>query len=171
MSAGIYQIRNVVNEHIYIGSSTNLDRRKKTHFNDLSKNKHYNEYLQRAYNKYGEDKFIFEILITCSPSECIQHEQQFLDQQNPDYNLSKNATKSLVGCKRSDRFRKRVSKGRKGMKFSDEHRENIRKGHLGIKPSEETKEKMRAAQRKRRSDPKDREKTSKAITKWWKERR
>ncbi len=161
----------MINEHIYIGSTIDLKRRKYVHFYDLHKNQHHNEYLQRAYNKYGEDQFVFEILMTCLPSECIRYEQQFLDQQNPDYNLSKNATKSLAGCKRSDRFRKRVSEGRKGIKFSDEHRENCRKRQLGKKHSDETKRKMSESHKKRLSDPKEREKISKAITKWWKERR
>ena len=59
---GIYQIKNLVNGKIYIGSSVDLKRRRKHHFVDLRRNVHHCKYLQRAWNKYGETKFKFEIL-------------------------------------------------------------------------------------------------------------
>lgn len=56
---GIYGILNIINNKIYIGSSKNLSRRKREHFNELRSNKHSNKYLQRAFNKYGENNFKF----------------------------------------------------------------------------------------------------------------
>lgn len=59
---GIYSIKNVKNNKIYIGSSNNIEKRIKDHFRNLKNNKHSNQYLQNAYNKYGNESFIFEIL-------------------------------------------------------------------------------------------------------------
>lgn len=60
---GIYAIRNVINERVYIGKSIHLEKRKLAHFSELRKGKHGNEPLQNAFNKYGEENFIFEILL------------------------------------------------------------------------------------------------------------
>lgn len=35
--AGIYQIRNVINGRLYVGSSINLRKRSISHYNDLKK--------------------------------------------------------------------------------------------------------------------------------------
>ena len=51
--SGIYQIKNLVNEKIYVGSAINLYQRKCEHFSDLRKNIHDNPHLQSSYNKYG----------------------------------------------------------------------------------------------------------------------
>ena len=59
---GIYSIKNVKNNKVYIGSSNNIEKRIKDHFRNLKNNRHSNQYLQNAYNKYGNESFIFEIL-------------------------------------------------------------------------------------------------------------
>lgn len=58
--SGIYKISLKNCEKVYIGSSQDLHTRKTTHLWGLKNNKHYNKYLQRAYNKYGG--FSFDIL-------------------------------------------------------------------------------------------------------------
>lgn len=57
----IYHIKNTINGKMYIGQTIQYDVRKKTHLNDLKKNKHHSQKLQRAWNKYGEENFIFEV--------------------------------------------------------------------------------------------------------------
>ena len=59
---GIYFIRCIINNKLYIGSAFNIKYRWKRHFNDLKKNKHHSPHLQRAYNKYGENKFETNVL-------------------------------------------------------------------------------------------------------------
>jgi group I intron endonuclease len=58
----VYCIENVVNGKVYIGIAVNLNRRLNDHYNCLINNKHYNTYLQRSWNKYGEKNFLFSIL-------------------------------------------------------------------------------------------------------------
>ena len=59
MKGYIYKIINKIDGRIYIGSTINFEKRKKKHLKDLKNNKHHNIFLQRAYNKYGVDNFVF----------------------------------------------------------------------------------------------------------------
>jgi len=62
MNQGIYKIINIQNDNFYVGSSVNLHRRKIRHFSELRNNKHDNKHLQNAWNKYGEDCFVFVVV-------------------------------------------------------------------------------------------------------------
>lgn len=78
--AGIYRILNIVNNKFYIGSAFNFDNRFRTHKSKLKSNKHENEHLQRSYNKYGHDSFIFEILEIVDEVTIIYDiEKEYLD--------------------------------------------------------------------------------------------
>lgn len=62
---GIYKITNIKNGRFYIGKAEGKKGfwgRWDQHRRDLRKNRHCCFYLQRAYEKYGEDCFTFEIL-------------------------------------------------------------------------------------------------------------
>lgn len=74
MNSGIYQIRNLINNKVYVGSSINLSSRKYSHFNSLKNNTHCNKYLQRSYNKYGINNFLFSILEKCEENVLIKRE-------------------------------------------------------------------------------------------------
>lgn len=80
--SGIYQIRNLVNNKIYIGSSCNLYKRKRTHFYELKNNIHKNSKLQKSFNKYGEQNFIFEVIEFCSKENQYIIEQYWIDRFN-----------------------------------------------------------------------------------------
>lgn len=61
---GIYQIKNILNGKLYIGSTKrSFHSRKTKHLLSLINNRHYNEHLQNSWNKYGSDNFVFEILL------------------------------------------------------------------------------------------------------------
>ena len=65
--SGIYEIRNVVNDKVYIGQSKDIMSRWRDHIARLKNHKHDNQYLQNAWNKYGAEVFSFSILETCEP--------------------------------------------------------------------------------------------------------
>lgn len=68
---GIYIIENLINSKVYVGSTKRAFHTRKTkHINSLQNNNHGNEHLQNAWNKYGEDNFIFKIHIICEPQDC-----------------------------------------------------------------------------------------------------
>jgi hypothetical protein len=60
--AGVFQIRNTVNGKILLGSSLNLEGVFNGHRFRLSLGRHPNTILQREWNVYGPDKFVFENL-------------------------------------------------------------------------------------------------------------
>jgi hypothetical protein len=66
---GIYQIRNIVNGKIFIGSSKNLDGRLNRNRFQLEQGLHMNKELQNDYNQFGEGKFSFEVLDYLEPKE------------------------------------------------------------------------------------------------------
>ena len=95
MTTGIYQIRNVINDKLYIGSTTRyFSQRKAEHFKNLRKGIHSSIILQNAWNKYGEKSFKFEILEECTKEKCLEREQYYLDSLNPKYNINKIAENS-----------------------------------------------------------------------------
>lgn len=83
---GIYRILNRVNGNCYYGSSNNVEKRWLRHKNELNKGKHINIILQRAWNKYGDDNFIFELVESCNVKLLLEIEQKYLDLK-PEYNI------------------------------------------------------------------------------------
>jgi group I intron endonuclease len=97
MTCGIYKIINKVNGKYYLGSSENINTRWKFHRYDLRHNKHHSIHLQRAWVKYGEASFIFEIIEEVPNELIIEKEQYYLDTFKPwdeqvGYNMSKFAS-------------------------------------------------------------------------------
>ena len=59
---GIYCIKNLIDNKYYIGSSSNIDKRIKTHKQHLLKGCHNCRTLQKDYDMIGIDNFSFDIL-------------------------------------------------------------------------------------------------------------
>ena len=97
---GIYSIKNNITGRIYIGSSNDILKRIKQHFNNLRKNKHPNKLLQNSFNKHLESSFNYEILQICDENitqdEILQIEQFYINKHdfNKLYNLNQDVTKN-----------------------------------------------------------------------------
>ena len=66
------------------------------HKNYLNKQKHINIYLQRAWNKHGEENFLFSILEEINKESLIEAEQRYIDFyesfiRNNGYNINPKA--------------------------------------------------------------------------------
>lgn len=61
-TAGVFQIKNTANGKVLLGSSLNLDGPLNGHRFMLSTGSHRNPELQKDWNTFGPDKFVFEIL-------------------------------------------------------------------------------------------------------------
>jgi len=68
----IYKIINTENGKFYVGSTTNTKERFRTHRNRLRKNRHHAKHLQAAWNKYGEQAFVFHVIQTVPEGESLQ---------------------------------------------------------------------------------------------------
>lgn len=135
---GIYQIKNKVNEHRYIGSSVNIQRRWKQHKSRLSLGIHHNAILQGAWNKYGEDNLEFKILLLCKRDDTLKYEQAFLDKITPHYNIAENVSAPMLGKTHTKKTREKLSKmmtgegnHRYGKKCSKETKRKMSKSHKG----------------------------------------
>lgn len=94
---GIYEIRNIKDSKVYIGSSKNIDKRWSQHRNMLNNNKHHSRYLQNAWNAYGENIFRFSVLeLVDSKDDLFKREQMWMNYTlcylpENGYNMSKDA--------------------------------------------------------------------------------
>lgn len=135
---GIYRIVNTQNNHVYVGQTRqNFFRRYLHHQWKLKNGSHDNTYLQNAWNLYGAESFVFEVV------ECVTNPDVLNDLEiayirryraiGSCYNLSSGGG------------------GRSGVQLSDEHKQKIgeknRLNMMGRKATEETKRKMSAARK------------------------
>jgi group I intron endonuclease len=135
MAQGIYIIKNLVNGKYYIGSSININKRFREHKSSLRNNKHHSIKLQRSWNKYGCDIFIFEVIQYCERENLISNEQYWIDHYD-SYNNRYNSTKEAVASKQNNQKRK-------GIPLTEQHKQAIRDSKKNI--SLETREKIRIA--------------------------
>lgn len=161
-NVGIYAIRNTLTGDYYVGSSTNIGHRWSVHRSYLRHDSHHSPILQHAWNKYGEDAFVFEVVEVCEREELVEREQEYLDYQKGRYNIAGDANGSMNGHVWTPEQRQRLSEavtgkpkpwlqGRKRT-FTPEWIENMRQaalrratpGHT-TPHSEESKAKMSAA--------------------------
>ena len=80
---GVYILQ--FKEYSYVGSSKNLYVRLKEHHNSLRKGAHYNLFLQRLYNKYGEKAFKYDILEYCD--NYLERESFYIRSLSPKVNV------------------------------------------------------------------------------------
>ena len=66
---GVYQIRNMVNEKIFIGSSLNIPGIFNRQKFQLKMGNHRNKALQAEWNEFGSESFAFEVLDELTPKE------------------------------------------------------------------------------------------------------
>lgn len=77
--AGIYEIRNTLNNKVYIGSSINVNKRMASHKHNLKRGAHSSAHLQASWNKSGAQAFQFKQLIACAPKDLMFYEQRIMD--------------------------------------------------------------------------------------------
>ncbi len=107
---GIYRILNLITNMWYVGSASDIGKRWKDHKRDL-RNGNANPYLQNAFNKYGAENFILEILMEVKGSreEVFAKEQEYLDEWMSTgqlYNLSSMARGSTLSGKNNGMYGK-----------------------------------------------------------------
>lgn len=141
---GIYKITNIINNKIYIGSSTDIKKRWHGHKYDLRKNKHCNTHLQNAWNKYGEDNFKFEIIALIYDIEMILPIEQFYILETKCYireigynkdivvkdNYAFRPSDELIQLEKERKTNRNIKRNH-GIVLSDEHKESLSKSFRG----------------------------------------
>jgi group I intron endonuclease len=154
---GVYVIHNVKNNHCYVGSTTDFRKRFDLHRHLLRNGKHHSPHLQAAWNKYGEQSFVFfRLAFIDTKQQRLTVEQSLLDTLSPEYNVSRLAM-SCEGCIRSPETRAKLrlalqdphrlshirELGRRPK--SAEQRSLMAEAQLGRHHSDEARAKMRAS--------------------------
>lgn len=111
--SGIYQIKNLITNEIYIGSSKHLASRKAGHFCRLRKGKHQNPILQNHWNKYGSENFEFSVIELCTEIELLSREQFYLDTICPSLNCNPIAGRPMQFI-RTYEYKAKMSLAKKG---------------------------------------------------------
>jgi len=149
LESGIYAI--IVNEwKMYIGHAINLYNRENQHFSDLQLNKHFNNHLQKAFNKYGSEAFRWEVLEYCEEKDLTEREQYYMDKYNVTnpfcgYNISREAKRSIPseeGRKRIGEANRIINTGRKLPREQVEKMNKTRREKGLNKKTEEVKKKI-----------------------------
>lgn len=142
-NCGVYRIINKNNNNCYIGSSNNLKRRYCSHLNTLIINKNKCSILQRAFNKYGQDSFVFQVILCCDPKDRLYYEQQLIDELKPKYNIYIQVNDGpLRNVPMSNITKQKLRASHQGTKLTEQHKLNISLSLRGHKVSDETKQKQ-----------------------------
>jgi group I intron endonuclease len=163
LKTGVYYIRNDRTGDFYIGSAAKGFRpRWWNHRSHLRGQWHDNSRLQRAWNKYGEAAFTFGILEPCTPEECIEREQYYIDLLSPPYNLAPTAG-STLGYKHTEEDKKKM----RGRVWTKEARERVGAVARGRSMHPNTREALAKRLANQNQSEETKKKRSKSIKAWW----
>ncbi len=155
---GIYKIQNKVDNKTYIGKSSDIYTRWYNHKNKLKSGSHENSYLQNAWNKYGAENFLFEVLEISERSDHLpileSYWISYLDCLNRQFgynieSVSPNTFQKTI----SEETRSKLSLAGKGRTHSDitkRKMSNALMGNtrwLGKRHTDDTKNKISKAQK------------------------
>ena len=138
----IYRIYNINTNKAYIGQTIQkVQRRWNVHISNLRKRIHYNTYLQRAWDKYGEKYFKFEVIKECQSINDLNFWEEYLikrektHKKNHGYNIDfggKNFKNRIPWNKGKKDCQRAWNKGKKGV--SKTTAERMSRAHKGSKP-------------------------------------
>lgn len=150
---GVYIIKHILSNKIYVGSSCDVKKRMKDHFYFLNTNRHHSQHLQNSWNKYGKDQFVFKQVKECqSIKEALEIEQALLDCffGKELFNVKNVAMGVGIGVSHpnkskplSEEQKIKISLSLKGRQKTKEHIEKVRQKNIGKIVSEKTKTKLK----------------------------
>lgn len=144
----IYKITNTIDNKVYIGKTTDIDRRWKAHVREYEK--YNNRYLYRAMNKHGIANFHLEVLETNIPNEMIdEYEIRYIKLYN---------SKSPNGYNMTD-----GGEGSIGRPMNEKTKKILLDYRLNNSPSKQTRDKMSKSHKNRYKNPEERKKLSESM--------
>ena len=125
--SGIYKITNTITGDFYIGSSKNIKQRWTFHKCSSSWNEQPNNPMYLDMQKYGVDKFEFEVLEVVEIEKLKEMEQQFIELLKPTYNRCN--AKGLNVERRKETHKKANRKYEKSEKRKKAKKEYLKEYH------------------------------------------
>ena len=122
--SGVYRITNTITGDFYIGSSKNVRRRLASHkWPSVWKN-NPNKQLYQDFQKYGVDKFVFEILAEVEADSLKEAEQKFIEMLQPTYNSCNAKGWDIERYKKSKEEYNKSDKGKKSRRKAQNKYDN-----------------------------------------------
>jgi len=159
--SGIYEIRNKVNNKVYIGSTIKFSARWLIHKSHLRNKKHHSKTLQEDWEEFGKENFKFSIIEYVTKGILLQREQYWMDEtkcyeREFGYNVLRFAN-SPSGYKHTEESKSKISKANKGRKWSKESKKRLSESCKGRKISDATKRKISEFSKGRKHPPRSKE--------------
>lgn len=128
-TAGIYIITNTITNAKYIGSSNKIGNRINKHKSLLRNKKHFNNYLQNSFNKYGMENFTFDIYEEYFGNDIRSREKQIIEKEQSmyyqnGYNIDEVNEKHPISLTKE--IKNKISNSLKGKAKSETHKHNLR---------------------------------------------
>jgi group I intron endonuclease len=144
LCGGIYQIECISSGRIYIGRTIHFGRRLNWHKRELNEKIHHNIFLQRAWNKHGEENFRFSILeIVPLNEDIIKREQKWLDKLRPfDFEKTFNISEEANGFISEQSSLKNIQNWQ-NLVYREKMLEQLRQANLSYKRKLKNDEKFR----------------------------
>ena len=133
--SAVYKIVNEITGEFYIGSSVDVERRWASHKHPSTWKRYPNSKMYQDMQRYGVDKFRFQILAPVMPEYLKQVEQEFIEMLKPTYNnynakgldveRQKESQKEYSQSEKGKRAKKEYSQSEKGKRAKKRYRNQL----------------------------------------------
>lgn len=142
--SGVYAIRCIITERMYVGQSVDVWKRWTHHRSNLRRGTHANKWLQSSWAKHGEHAFVFSLLAQGSACELDALEEELLKGAVLTYNIAAPGNAPMRGVPatptqlaalkrpKSAAHKAKISAAHKGKKKTAEHRANLGAAQRGV---------------------------------------
>lgn len=110
--SAVYKIVNTVTKDFYVGSSKDVKKRWLGHKESSKWKQNPNNPMYLDMQKYGVDKFRFQILAPVMPEYLKQVEQEFIELLNPTYNVMRAKGRNVEKIRENQRKYHQSNKGK-----------------------------------------------------------
>lgn len=114
--SAVYRITNTITNDFYIGSSKNVKERWMQHKCKSRWKKYSNSPLYLDFQKYGIDKFEFQVIEEVEAGSLRETEQQFIETLKPTYNNYNANGLNIEKYKESQRKYNKSEKGKESLR-------------------------------------------------------
>lgn len=121
--SAVYMIINTVTNDFYIGSSKNIKERWVHHKCPSSWKRFPNNPMYLDMQKYGVEKFDFEMLEEAEPGQLKEKEQQFIEKLHPTYNSNRAYGWDI------ERYKEHQKEYKKSDKCKESHKKSMKEYH------------------------------------------
>ena len=125
--SGVYEIVNTITGNCYIGSTVDLEKRKREHFRESTWKQKPNKPLYKYMKQYGKNNFLFRPIWLCVPTELKKYEQIAIEKYNPKYNIRDACTGLSKEEYRKQYYKEKADSIKQQMKqYRKEHTDSIK---------------------------------------------